>query len=114
MLKRAHEDEDIFSIEVFQLENLINNNISFAFFNLSPHFSHGEPEDFIASVLKLSLPCTKSDIKKQLRQTDKLKPIVLICEKGLLSRDLVRYLQKKGFINAFFIKGGIMSLTERK
>jgi rhodanese-related sulfurtransferase len=70
--------------------------------------------DFISSVLKLSQSGTEKEIQKQLGQTDKSKPVVLICEKGGQSRDLALRLQKKGFINTFFIKGGIMSLIEGK
>ena len=116
MLKWIHKKEkaDYSSIEIFQLENLINNNIPFLFFNLSPHFLVKDCGDFTSSVLKLSKTSTKSEIKKHLKQTDKSKPIILICEKGNQSRALAQHLQKEGFINAFFIKDGIMSLIEEK
>lgn len=115
MSKFIHEEnEDDFSIELFQLENLINNNISFLFFNLSSNSLVKESGNLAPSVLKLSQAGTELDIKKQLRQMDKSKPVVLICEKGDQSRDLTMQLQKKGFINTFFIKGGIMSLREEK
>ena len=113
MSKFIHEgSEDDFSIELFQLEGLINNNISFLFFNLSSNFSIKDYGDFASSLLKLSQVGTELEIKEQLRQTDKSKPVVLICEKGDQSRDLVLQLQKKGFINTFFIKGGIVSLVK--
>ena len=114
MSKFIHkENQDDFSIELFQLENLINNNISFLFFNLSSNFSIKDYGDLASSLLiKLSQAGTELEIKEQLRQTDKSKPVVLICEKGDRSRDLALRLQKKGFINTFFIKGGIISLRE--
>lgn len=108
------ENEEDHSIEVFQLENLINNNISFLFFNLSPHFSLEDSGGFTSSVLKLSQAGTEQEIQKQLRRTDKSRPVVLICEEGDQSCDLALRLQKKGFINTFFVKGGIVSLIERK
>lgn len=110
----TEENEEDHSIEVFQLENLINNNLSFLFFNLSSHFSVKDSNDFTSSVLKLSKAGTEQEIQKQLEQTDKSKPVVLICEKGDQSRDLALRLQKKGFINTFFVKGGIVSLIEGK
>ena len=109
---RVDEDQEDFSIELFQLENLINNQVSFLFFNLSSHISSEEND--ISSVLKLSRAGTEQEIQKQLEQTDKSKPVVLICEKGDQSHDLALRLQKKGFINTFFVKGGIVSLIEGK
>ena len=97
---------------MFQLENLINNNISFLFFNLSPHCSIKSYEKSVSSILKLSKVCTELEIKEKLKQIDKSKPIVLICEKGDQSRDLSQSLQKEGFINVFFVEGGIMSLIK--
>ncbi|MDE0518176.1 MAG: rhodanese-like domain-containing protein [Bdellovibrionales bacterium] len=116
MLKWIHKKEkaDYSSIEVFQLENLINNQIPFLFFNLSPHFLVKDYGNFVSSVLKLSQAVTEQDVKKKLENTDKSKPIILICEKGSQSCSLAQHLQKKGFINTFFIKDGIMSLIEEK
>ena len=106
------ENEDDFSIEMFQLENLINNNISFSVFNLSSNFLVKDGGDFVSSFLKLSQAGTELEIKEELIQMDKSKPVVLICEKGDQSRDLALQLQKEGFINSFFVKGGIISLIE--
>ena len=105
------EDED-HSIDLFQLENLINNNISFFFFNLSPAFAVDELEASLSALLKSSQAVTAEDVRVRLKKTDKSKPVVLICEKGDQSRDLVRDLQKKGFINVFFVTGGILSLLK--
>ena len=107
---KADEDQKDFSIELFQLENLINNQVSFLFFNLSPYFSVKDCENFASSILKLSQAGTEPEIKEKLKQTDKSTPIVLICERGDQSRDLTQSLQKEGFINVFFVVGGIMSL----
>ena len=116
MLKWIHKKEktDYYSIEVFQLENLINNQIPFLFFNLSPHFPVKDHGNFVSSILKLSQAFTEQNIKKKLESTDKSKPIILICEKGTKSLSLTKHLQKEGFINTFFIKDGIMSLIEEK
>ncbi len=115
MSKLDHEEsKEDFSIDLFQLENLINNNVSFLFFNLSSHFSLKDNGGFTSSVLQLSQASTEQEIEKHLRQTDKSKPVVLICEEGDQSCDLALRLQKKGFINTFFVKGGIVSLVERK
>ena len=113
-LKLVDENYDHYSIEIFQLENLINNNISFLFFNLSLDFPIKDSTDFIFSVLKLSTANTERDIKKKLKKMEKSKPVVLICEKGDRSCELAQFLQKKGFINTFFVKGGIVSLVKER
>ncbi len=109
--QKVDGDQEDFSIELFQLENLINNQVSFLFFNLSPGFPVKDCGKFASSILKLSQAGTEQEIKEKLKQTDKSKPIVLICERGDQSRDLTQSLQKEGFINVFFVTGGIMSLT---
>ena len=106
------KDQDDFSIDVFQLENLINNKLSFLFFNLSSTFSVDGYGNFVSSILKSSQASTQTDIRNKLEKVDKSKPIILICERGNQSRDLARHLHKEGFINVFFVTGGIMSLTK--
>ncbi len=97
------------SIDLFQLENLIDHNIPFLFFNLS---AQGETSAGGLAVLKQALRVTEKEITHRLKKADKSKPLVLICEKGDKSRLLSQKLQKAGFINTFFVKGGILSLTK--
>ena len=112
MLKWFPKKEDPFSIEIFQLENLISNRIPFLFFNLNSSFSAKNEEGFISSIMKVSQSITPLEVKEKLKNTDKAEPIILICETGSQSATLVQRLQKEGFINTFFIKGGIISLMK--
>lgn len=101
-------DQEDFSIDVFQLENLINNQVSFLFFNLSACVpSEG---NYVSSLLKSSQSADEEVVKQTIKEMDKSKPIVLICERGGQSRKLSIFLQEQGFINAFFVKGGIVTL----
>ena len=107
-------EEEFFCLERFQLENLISNSVSFLFFNLSPDFASLSLSDSALELLNLSKLKTKEEIKKFCKKQDKSRPIVLICENGSESKLLAQFLQKEGFINVFFLKEGIISLTEYK
>ena len=104
------EDQEDFSIELFQLENLINNQVSFLFFNLSSHIS--SESNYASSLLQSSQSADEEIVRQRVKELDKSKPIVLICERGEQSRNLTKSLQKEGFINVFFVTGGIISLTK--
>lgn len=41
---------------------------------------------------------------------DLKQPIVLICDKGFVSKKIAQELQNKGFINVYFIEGGLKGL----
>jgi len=111
-LFKKNKDQDDLSISVFQLENLIDNTVPFLFFHLSSkHKIHERADKFI----KHSKTLTKNNIKAMLKkEEDIFKPIVLICEKGNKSHLLARYLKKQGFVNVFFVEGGIRSLLKEE
>lgn len=109
-LKKGVDQEEDFSIDVFQLENLVNNQVSFLFFNLSAHVpSEG---GYASSLLRSSQSVEEETLKRKIEGIDKSKPIVLICETGGQSRKWSDFLRKEGFINAFFVKGGIVALNK--
>lgn len=103
-------DQEDFSIDVFQLENLINNQVSFLFFNFNSDFP--VKDSHISSLLQSSQPIDEMVLQEKVKEMDKSKPIVLICETGDQSRKWSDFLRKEGFINAFFIKGGIVALDK--
>ena len=105
-----NEDQEDFSIEIFQLENLINNQISFLFFNFNSNFSI--KGSYASSLLQSSQPIDETIIQEKVKEMDKSKPIILVCENGDQSRKWSDFLRKEGFINAFFVKGGIIDLDK--
>ena len=107
-LEKSVNQEEDFSIDVFQLENLINNQVSFLFFNFYPDFSL--ESSYVSTLLKSSQPINEMVIQEKIKEMDKSKPIVLICENGDKSCKWSDILRKEGFINAFFVKGGIVAL----
>ena len=109
-LEKGVDQEEDFSLEVFQLENLINNQISFLFFNFSSDFSL--EGSYASTLLQSSQPINEMVLQEKVREIDKSKPIILICENGAQSRKWSDFLRKEGFINAFFVKGGIVALDK--
>ena len=103
-------DQEDFSIDVFQLENLINNQISFLFFNFNSDFPL--KNSYASTLLQSSQPINEMVIQEKVKEMDKSKPIVLICENGDQSRKWSDMLRKEGFINVFFVKGGIVALDK--
>ena len=106
------EDPADCSISLFQLENLMEHKVPFLFFYLKERSTEEVESAKSLSILKQALRGTEKEIKERLKKQDKSNPLVLICEKGDKSRVLSEKLQKAGFINTFFVKGGILSLTK--
>lgn len=101
----SHQDD--YAIEVFQLENLIDNRIPFLFFGL---FSQEMEQSLYSKAKHYSHHLqifSEAEIEKQLKTKNKDMPVVLICEDGKRSQILAGQLQKKGFTNVFFIEGGL-------
>ena len=97
------------AIELFQLDNLIDNRVPFLFFALlkqTPDSTSAKVEQY----MKHALIASEAEIKKQLKTKNKDVPVILICEDGKHSGTLSTQLQKKGFTNVFFIEGGLPSL----
>lgn len=110
-MSNISEDLEQYCIEEFQLENLINNNISFLCFNLSAYFVVKSSEDWIISLFKKAVVNTEKEVQNSVKKIQKLQPIVLLCETGEESSNLAQILHKKGYINTFFVKGGMVSLN---
>jgi len=108
-----NESLDDFSIDHFQLNNLINNQVSFLFFDVSSTVSPERSKNAqISHLLQSAKSCSRSLVLRNLNSHDPTTPIVVICETGQQSSALVKDLQKQGFINAFFIQGGMKQLLQ--
>lgn len=106
------EELELFALNRFQLKNLVDKNISFSFFQL---------EDFSVDVDSLTKRILLKAEKKTgdelllcLKKQDSSHAIVLICERGDISRKMAQNLRDKGFINAYFIKGGLIALLSER
>ncbi len=93
-------------IEFFQLENLINNQVEFLFFDLSGE-NHTFKNPHYQKVFLKAKKAQASEICQKLQKENKACPLVLLCREGKQSQALASYLNQKGFINVFFLKGGI-------
>lgn len=105
-----NKNREQYSINGFQLENLISNNIAFLFFNLSADFTVESSSEFMSLVFKLSVINTEAEIKNKINKSEKQNPIILICKNGDKSSEFAQSLYKEGYINTFFLEGGIVSL----
>lgn len=104
------EEDDIFSLSRFQLENLINKNIHFDFFQLENFsFDFGKKTEILLQQVKKK---TEKELLSDLSDQDLQKPMVLICNKGLISKKTAEQLREKGFINVYFIKEGLQGLLK--
>ena len=115
-------EEDIYSLDGYQLKNLLDKNIHFDFFQLDS-FNEGsgsflqKNQDIlnkaeVKNQLKKAKLKTKEEILFQLKTEDFQKPIVLICQTGSDSKKLSQELRVKGFFNVYFLRKGLQSLTE--
>lgn len=100
---------DDYAIELFQLDNLIDNRVPFLFFGLLKQKPNSYPAK-IDHYMKHAVIISEAEVEKQLTEKDKGTPVVLICEDGKRSQVLAGQLQKKGFTNVFFVEGGLQSV----
>ena len=107
MRKTVSAGNTDYSIGFFQIENLINNKVFFLFFNLSGSFPLKDKET--AHIYQLAEKASQSSVKERLMGEDQSVPVVLICKNGSQSRALAEQLREEGFVNVFFLGGGIMS-----
>lgn len=100
-------------IGFFQFDNLIRNQIPFALLNLgvdlkglykmSHHQGHLE---------KLSISATAQTALETLKQRHhpQHEAVVVICEVGSDASSVVDQLEQAGYMNVFFVKGGLQAL----
>lgn len=77
----------------------------------------GEEEkevNLLAPYLEKSIPIPVDQLRKWLeeQQVSKDTPIVLICQNGRTSIRAAKALNKQGFINVYYLKGGTKALLE--
>ena len=103
-------EDDLYSLDGYQLNNLLDKNIYFDFFQLDS--LKGEINDELKKPLQKAELKTNEEILSQLKAEDFKKPIVLVCRTGKSSKALSQELRAKGFVNVYFMKKGFQSLIE--
>lgn len=115
-INSPQNNESSLEIELFQIHNLIQNQVPFSFYWVENNFSEDDkkynPADISLkkenSALNTALKYAKRIDPKQLRELSPTEPVVLVCKNGNLSQKLALDLSKK-WINVFYLKGGLNS-----
>lgn len=103
-------------IGFFQLDNLINNRVPFIFYNLGPSILdwytsvsrlHLENYQILLSVAEVTVDLKSRNVPKDFA-------VILLCEDGIQSADLLKELEKLSYTNVYVIDGGYQQMvTER-
>ena len=94
--------EDLYSLDEYQLNNLLDKKISFRFYSLD---SLPENRALTSGFSKAQLK-TKEEIQDELKGQDLKQPIILICKDGVQSKAFSQALREQGFINCYYLKKG--------
>lgn len=109
-VKQNDEEWKLYTLNRFQLKNLVEKNIYFHFFQLEDFslFCDKDTKLLLEKVKRRE----KEKLVLQLDDEDLKQPIVLICEKGFISKQVFQVLRAKGFINVYFVEGGLAELLK--
>lgn len=100
--KKDFLEEELYSLDEGQIDNLLDKKINFHFYSLDDL-----PEKaFPAPSFKKAQFKTKEEIVTALKDQDLKQPIVLICKDGVASKAFSQELREKGFINCYFLEKG--------
>lgn len=111
-LKPVENEVEFYSLNWFQLKNLLDKNIAFGFFKVEDFFISNDKE--YAQILKKLKRKTEEELLLELKDQNLEYPVVLICQNGGVSKSLSKKLKTQGFINVYFVKGGWTGLLESK
>ena len=108
-----HSSKDLeYALNKYQLKNLLERNVHFGFFQLEdPSLDYGAELKFL---LAKASKIKEEELFSKLDAQNLEQPLVLVCNQGLISSRMAKKLQDKGFINAYFIQGGVKGLLEDK
>ncbi|MES3036965.1 MAG: rhodanese-like domain-containing protein [Bdellovibrionota bacterium] len=103
-------------IGFFQFENLIKNRIPFILFAIDFEmpviFTNFHEQHLINNRVSLKSAALVDYIKE--KNLPKDQAMVLICESGKVSPDLVDKVEAMGFHNVYYIDGGLENLLKEK
>ena len=98
----------------FQFENLIRNRIPFVLINLTPELPQLFSQSFYQKhVESIEIRCQESEVIEKLKAKNHPphEAILVICEDGDHSKLVVTQLEAQGYLNVFFMAGGMKSLA---
>jgi len=96
------DESNLYSLNSYQLQNLLDKNIQFHFFQIEDFFLKEDKKKLLKKVQKIK----EEELILSLKDQDLKQPLVLICKKGKRSKKLSQVLRDKGFINVYFIEKG--------
>lgn len=105
---------DLNEIGEFQFENLIRNRIPFVFINLTSELPQLFAQSFYQKHLEsIEIRAQEPTALDQLKQRNhpQHEAILIICENGVRSKQFVSKLEAEGYLNVFFMAGGMSSLA---
>ena len=109
--RRRKEEEDVYSIEIFQLENLLLKKIHFHLFKMEDFPLEGVRSSVVKEALqKAPAVLGGKAALDALRGRGSAEPVVLVCATGALSKKAAQKLREKGRFNSYFLKGGCQSI----
>lgn len=103
-------------LNFFQLNNLIRNHVSFLFYNLST--SIVDWFDVLSKIHVRNLEIISSaeevlpDIEN--RKLPKDFSIIILCEDGVISEQLIKQLEEQGYTNIFSVDGGRKQMDQER
>jgi rhodanese-related sulfurtransferase len=103
----SHSSEPI-AIGLYQLDNLIRNQVRFAFFDLRSDSERYPPSKYEA-YFKTAHLVSERDLLTTVQGevSDKNNAVLLFCQNGTRSRKLAIELEAQGYINVFILRGGV-------
>ena len=104
------EDEALYSIDSFQLENLIAKKIHFHFFKLEDLDSSRLASSVLREIFKTTKVMEEEPVIDFLKSCQREEPVILICQKGDISKRISKTLRDKGYHNTYYVKGGSQAL----
>jgi rhodanese-related sulfurtransferase len=107
---------DINQLGYFQFDNLIQNRVPFILLNLGVNLDHLYSGFWAMHLHNVNTPCTPSEAvaKVQEKKVPNHYAIVIIDADGSQSMKLVPALEKAGFTNTYYVKGGLQGLDQEK
>ena len=107
---------DINQLGYFQFDNLIQNRVPFILLNLGVNLDHLYSGFWAMHLQNVNTPCTPTDAvaKVQEKKVPNHFAVVIIDNDGTQSQKLVPVLEKAGFTNAYYVKGGLIGLDKER
>ena len=108
--------EDFSTLNFFQFDNLVKNRVPFLLVNLGVNLEGWYKSVYAMHLEAVTVHCETQDALKEIESRN-LPPhyaIVILCQDGKKSAELVTQLETKNFTNAFSIRGGFLQMEKER